>query len=256
MKESIEMQRVPHLWKIAGNNPKQSRVLAGALIVFLTGFSNTLGQQTVFNVPSADVLDGGKVYAELDVSFKPSDSEVATKFSSFVPRVVFGVGKDVEVGLNLTGNVQPGRDSTTLVPAVKWKFYNGKDNGWSMLGGTHVFIPLRNRTYDAGNYSYLQFSKTFKGGTRLTAGGYAFTTHVVADAARGGGQFAFEQPLTPKVSVAADWFTGKHSAGYFTPGVIFKVGPRITGYASYSIGNQNVSRDNHFFLLEFGYNFN
>ena len=230
--------------------------MLGALIVSLTDFSSTQGQQTVFNVPSADVLDRGKVYAELDVSFKPSDSEVTTKFSSFVPRVVLGVGKDVEVGLNLTGNIQPGQDSTTLVPAVKWKFYNGKDNGWSLLGGTHVFIPVRNRTYDTGNYSYLEFSKTFKSGTRLTAGGYAFTRHVVTEAARGGGQFAFEQPLTPKCSFAADWFTGKHSVGYFTPGVIFKAGPRITGYAGYSIGNQNASRGNHFFLLELGYNFN
>jgi len=58
------------------------------------------------------------------------------------------------------------------------------------------------------------------------------------------------------LTVAADWFTGKHSAGYFTPGIIFKVGPRITGYASYTIGNQNASRGNHFFLMEFGYNFN
>jgi len=38
--------------------------------------------------------------------------------------------------------------------------------------------------------------------------------------------------------------------------VIFKVTSKITGYASYSIGNQNASRGNHFFLLEVGYNFN
>jgi len=254
------MRRIPRPCETAGRNSKQRLVrgfsLLGALIVFLNGLSSTPGQQTVFNVPSADVLDRGKAYAELDVSFKPSDSEVTSKFSSFVPRVVLGVGTNVEVGLNLTGNIQPGRDSTTLVPAVKWKFYDGKDNGWSMLGGTHAFIPVRNRTYEAGNYSYLEFSKTFDSGMRLTAGGYTFTRHVVADTARGGGQFAFEQPLTPKVSVAADWFTGKHSAGYFTPGVIFKMGPRVTGYASYSIGNQNASRGNHFFLLELGYNFN
>ena len=256
MKESIEMGRILRRSGETRTNSTKGLALLGALTILLTGFANTLGQQTVFNVPSADVLDRGKVYGELDVSFRPSDSEVISKFSSFVPRVVLGVGKDVEVGINLTGNIQPGRDSTTLVPAVKWKFYDGKDNGWSMLGGTHVFIPVRNRTYDAGNYSYLQFSKTFKSGTRLTAGGYSFTRRVVADAARGGGQFAFEQPLTPKVSVAADWFSGKHSAGYFTPGVIFKIGPRMTGYASYSIGNQNASRGNHFFLLELGYNFN
>ena len=90
----------------------------------------------------------------------------------------------------------------------------------------------------------------------MTAGGYDFTRNVVATANRAGGQFGFEQPLNKKLTLAADWFTGKHSAGYFTPGLVFKVGPKVTGYAGYSIGNQNPSKGNHFFLLELGYNFN
>lgn len=47
-------------------------------------------QQTIFNVPTTDVLDRGKVYFELDVSLKPSDDEAVKKFFSFVPRVVVG----------------------------------------------------------------------------------------------------------------------------------------------------------------------
>jgi len=64
-------------------------------------------QQTIFNVPSSDILDKGKVYLELDATFKPNDDEVLGKFSSFVPRIVVGTGGDVEVGLNVTGNIQP-----------------------------------------------------------------------------------------------------------------------------------------------------
>ena len=219
-------------------------------------FSAAHAQQTIFNVPSTDVLDKGKVYGEVDASFKPADSDAINKFSSFVPRVVVGAGSNVEVGLNITGNIQPGADSTTLVPVIKWKPYQGKNNGVAVVMGGHVFIPVRNRAYNAGNYVYLELSKTFKNGTRVTAGGYDFTRNVVASANRAGGQFGFEQPLNKKVSFAADWFTGKHSAGYFTPGVVFKVGPKVTGYAGYSIGNQNASHGNHFFLLEVGYNFN
>jgi hypothetical protein len=219
-------------------------------------FSVAHAQQTIFNVPSTDVLDRGKVYAELDVSFKPTDSAAVNRFSSFVPRVVIGTGSRIEIGLNITGNIQPGADTTTLAPAIKWKPYQGKDNGVAIAVGDHLFFPIRNRAYDAGNYVYTEISKTFKSGTRLTAGGYDFTRNVVATANRAGGQFGFEQPVNKKVSVAADWFTGKHAAGYFTPGLVFKVGPKITGYAGYSIGNQNPSKGNHFFLLELGYNFN
>ena len=213
-------------------------------------------QQTIFNVPTTDVLNKGKVYAELDASLKPTAGSDVPKFSSFVPRIVIGAGGNVEVGLNLTGNIQPGPDSTTLVPTIKWKPFQETENGWAIVIGDNLFIPVRNRAYNAGNYFYAETSKTFKSGTRITFGGYDFTDNVVAAANRAGGQFGFEQPLNRKVSFAADWFTGKHAAGYFTPGIIFKAGPNVTGYAGYSIGNQNASEGNHFFLLELGYNFN
>jgi hypothetical protein len=233
------------------------RTIFVACCALLCGvFFTVHAQQTIFNVPSTDVLDRGKVYGELDVSFKPTDSTLVSKFSSFVPRLVVGAGSRVEIGLNITGNIQPGADTTTLVPAIKWKAYQGKDNGVAIVVGDHLFLPVRNRAYNAGNYVYAEISKTFKSGTRVTTGGYDFTRNVVATANRAGGQFGFEQPLNKKLTFAADWFTGKHSAGYFTPGFVFKVGPKVTGYAGYSIGNQNPSQGNHFFLLEVGYNFN
>ena len=223
-------------------------VLAAAAAYAPTAYA----QQTVFNVPTTDVLDRGKVYVELDVPFKPVDP----KFSSFVPRVVVGIGGNVEVGLNVVGNIQPGPDSTALAPSFKWKVYNGGDNGWAFAVGDTVTIPTRNKSYDIGNYAYAEFSKTFKSGTRVTAGGFHFSDNVVAvDAQRSGGQFAIEHPVTPRVTIAADWLTGKHAGGYFSPGVYFKPHPKVTVYTAYSIGNSNVSNGNHFFLFEVGYNF-
>jgi hypothetical protein len=230
--------------------------VAAALLLLLALPAVSRAQQTVFNVPTTDVLDRGKVYAELDAPFKPNDGESVRRFSSFVPRVVVGVGARTEVGLNVTGNVQPGADTTTLVPAVKHKLYDGGDDGWAVVVGDNLFIPVRNRQYDAGNYSYAAVSKT-AGRTRLTAGGYHYTSDVVApDAQRAGGQFGFEQTLNPRLTLAADWVTGRHASGYFTPGAIFKPHPKVTGYAAYSIGNGGAARGNHFFLLELGYNFN
>ena len=230
------------------------------VVLLLLGFlilasPSVRAQQTIFNVPTTDVLDKGRIYAELDASLKPTNGADVPRFSSFVPRVVIGAGKNVEFGLNVTGNTQPGPDSTTLVPTIKWKAFQ-TESGWSMVVGNNFFIPVRNRGYNAGNYVYAEASKTFKTGTRITFGGYDFTPNVVAPANRSGGQFGFEQPLNKKVTLAADWFTGKHGAGYFTPGIVFKAGPKMTGYAGYSLGNQNLAGGNHFFLLEVGYNFN
>lgn len=214
------------------------------------------GQQTVFNVPTADVLGQGKVYAEIDAAFKIDRTQSFGRFSSFVPRVVVGVGGNFEVGLNVTGNIQPGSDSTTLVPTVKWKFYKNKKNDVALFGGTHIFIPVRNRSYNIGSYHYLAAAKTFNK-TRVTAGAYVATKNVFAsNASRAGGQFAIEHTVNDKFAVAADWYTGRNAVGYFTPGVTYKPKPNVTTYFSYSIGNDKAIKGNHFFLFEIGYNFN
>jgi hypothetical protein len=234
----------------------QALIVAIFLTVVLMAPLEVHAQQTIFNVPTTDVLERGKVYAELDASLKPTDGALVSKFFSFVPRVVIGAGSRVEFGLNITGNIQPGPDATTLVPTIKWKPYQGKDSGWAFVVGDNLFVPVRHRAYNAGNYVYAEMSKTFKSGTRVTVGGYDFTQNVVTSANRAGGQFGFEQSLNKTVTFAADWFTGKHAAGYLTPGLVFKVGPKVTAYTGYSIGNQNPSKGNHFFLLELGCNFN
>ena len=224
--------------------------------VVMTSAVFVSAQQTIFNVPTTDVLDRGKVYAELDASFKFNRQAAAGKFSSFVPRVVLGVGGRVEAGLNLTGNIQPGKDATTIVPTVKWKFFEDKKRNVAFIAGTNFYVPVIARTYNFGTWSYAEVSKTVNK-TRVTAGGYVASKNVFApNAVRGGGQFGFEQTVNDKLTVAADWITGKHSAGYFTPGLIYKPHPRVTAYLSYSIGNANARHGNHFFLFELGYNFN
>lgn len=217
----------------------------------------TNAQQTIFNVPSSDILDKGKVYVELDATFKTNRQDALGRFSSFVPRVVAGTGGNVEVGLNITGNIQPGADTTTFVPAIKWRPYYNEKKGITVVVGDNVFIPVRNKSYNIGNYAYVQVSKTFASTkTRITGGGYYFTKNVVSTAARVGGQFGFEQTVNKHLNINADWFTGKNAAGYFTPGIAFKPHPRVTGYFGYSVGNTKVRQGNHFFYAAIGINLN
>jgi hypothetical protein len=96
---------------------------------------------------------------------------------------------------------------------------------------------------------------SLKSQTRLTFGAFDFTSNVVATGNKAGGQFGIEQPVGKRVTIAADWFTGHHSAGCFTPGVAIKVTPKTTAYAAYEIGNSGFSNGNRFLLLEIGRNF-
>jgi hypothetical protein len=210
-----------------------------------------LAHETVFNVASGDVLDQGKVYGELDFTYQHSQN-----LSGFAPRVVVGLGKRIEAGLNVNGVSTADEPQTTLSPTVKWKAYDGGQNGWAFLLGDDVFIPVQNRTYHAGNYFYAEFTKTWKAGTRVTFGGYHFTRDVIAAAQRAGGQFAIEQPLNKRVTLATDWYTGAHSLGFVTPGVILKVTAKLTLYGTYQIGNRGATNGNHQMLVEVGWNFN
>jgi hypothetical protein len=81
-------------------------ILRVAIVAFFASSLFCCAQQTIFNVPSPDVMDPGKVYGELDISYQER-----TSAGNFVPRVVVGAGHDVEVGLNL---------STFLLQPAQW----------------------------------------------------------------------------------------------------------------------------------------
>ncbi len=236
-------------------NRKDRRDIPWCIVALLAFTSIARAQQTIFNVPTADVLEKGKVYVELDAAFRGEGTDDIRPFVSFVPRFVVGAGRNFEAGLNVIGQIHPGEDSITLVPTVKWKLVESKQRGIALFAGTNVYIPVQNRAHRLGAYTYAAVSKTTKS-TRFTAVAYLATPNTFAPhASRAGGQFGIEHALNGKVTIAADWITGRHANGYFTPGVIYKPHPRVTTYWSYSIGNGWASSGNHNFLFELGYNF-
>jgi len=209
------------------------------------------GQETVFDVPSADVLDKGKVYGELDGTVR-----VVDPLATFTPRVVVGIGHQIEVGMNFDGLSAPTLDQLEISPTVKWLLWKSKTSRWSFIVGDDLFFPVRQRTYNSGNYAYASLAKEWKHGTRISFGGYDFTRNVVANANRAGGQFTFEQQVNKRLTFAAEWYTGKQSTGYVNPGAIMKLNSKLTLYAAYQVGNAGVTTGNHQFLWEIGYNFN
>lgn len=205
----------------------------------------------MFDVPSADVLDKGKVYGELDGTARASDSS-----ATFTPRVVIGVGHRFEVGLNFDGLGAPNVGQLDVSPTVKWKIWNDADMGWCFYVGDDLFFPTTMRTFDVGNYGYASFAKSWKSGTRVGFGAYDFTHGVVARGNRAGGQFTFEQTAGKRVTLAVEWYTGKTSVGYVNPGAVWRLTSKLCLYTAYQIGNSGVTKGNHQFLWELGYNFN
>jgi hypothetical protein len=213
--------------------------------------SSATAQQTVFNVPSADVLDRGKLYLELDGTYMRS-----TGAGTLTPRTVVGLGHHLEVGINVNGLNLPGQQMLTPTPTIKWEILRSKKKNWIWLAGDDVFFPAQNRTYSAGNYFWTEIAHTWKSGSRLTVGGFQASEKVLSDKQFLGAQLAFEQPINSRMTVAADWFSGDSSVGYATPGVIVKVSRQLTWYAAYQLGNHQLTNGNHQFLFELGWNLN
>ena len=208
-------------------------------------------QETVFDIPSADILDQGKVYFEQDGTVRPVDP-----MATFTPRVVFGIGHGIEVGVNFDGLSAPQLGELETSPTIKWQLWRDPNSAWSFYVGDDLFFPVYKRTYNAGNYAYASFAKQWSSGTRIGIGAYDFTKNVVANANRAGGQFTFEQRVNNRLSLAVEWYTGNQAVGYVNPGAIIKLTSKITLYAAYQIGNSGVTSGNHQFLWEFGYSFN
>jgi len=223
------------------------------LLLLLVIFSvrGAYAQQTVFDVPSADILDKGKVYFEQDGTVR-----VVDPYATFTPRVVVGIGHQIEVGVNFDGLSAPTVNELDISPTAKWRIWKARTSGWSFLVGDDLFFPVYQRSYDAGNYAYAFFAKEWKHGTRISAGGYDFTRNVVATGNRAGGQFTIEQTLNKRLTLASEWYTGNSAVGYVNTGAVIKLTQKLTLYTAYQIGNTGVSAGNHQFLWEIGYNFN
>lgn len=227
---------------------RRRRRRAGALAVFLSGAAGVLiAQQTLFNIPSGDVLDKGKVYLEEDTLWRPNDPH----FAVFTVRGVFGFGSGVEGGVNVGGFLTPGRSTPVAIAAIKWQPL--KSGGFALTTGAHGLFFLRgSRDGDPAAQFYAHASYAFPTNTRLTAGGWVATSGYAAADDTHGGLFGFEQKVGDHLTFAGDWFTGENGIGYFTPGVFSPWG-RWTIYAGYSF--KNGDSQGNALLLELGFAF-
>ena len=166
-----------------------------------------------------------------------------------------GLPHDAEVGVNFpiyhNGDASPS-NFAYIQPNIKWKFFKNDDMGLAATAGVVVNAPLNSRDGQATwSYIYGNVSKKWKDGPRVTAGPYG----VVANAdptsgpvsfigPRGGVLLGYEQPLSGKVSFVADWFSGKNTLGYFTPGISITLPHSGLFNIGYSIGNDSWENSN------------
>src|SRR5439155_14019483 len=116
------------------------------LLFLCTGVS---AQQTVFNVPSGDVLGRGKVYGELDLTYRPTNAS-----GTLTPRIVVGVGHRIETGLNVRASMRPVRYGRLRPRPSNRKYTTVAATGGRFFSAMMSFCLLRTvRTLSAITYT-------------------------------------------------------------------------------------------------------
>jgi len=219
-----------------------------ALLVVMSFAQIAMAQSTLFNIPSTDVVAPKKVYAEFDY-FANLPKQDSGMFQWFVPRAVVGVGANIEAGANVLIAHVPNSTNSFFQPNVKWKFAHSDEKGLAGAAGIIWYTPIDDRDgVDSYGLVYGNFSKKFMGtyGPRITMGPYGFVgTNDAWYGTKAGAIIGMEQPVHPKVTILADWFSGVSGFGYFTPGVSVALPHSSLLNIGYSIGNDSYESGNN-----------
>lgn len=230
---------------------------AFGLLVILTVAAQPYAraQTSIFNVPTTDVLPPQKLTVEANYIAHPAPYERAG-FHYFGPVLIYGLRKNVEVGLNAYYTLSEEPDAAELQPNAKWQFYNDEESGIAAAAGVIVSIPLKNRaTTKTKALLYANLSQQVRGrfGPRFTTGVYSFVGTMEEGENRSGLMLGYEQPLHPKLIFFTDWLSGYNSFGYAGAGIGITLPRESYLYAGYSFGNQG--RGNNWLGIFFGHTF-
>lgn len=196
-------------------------------------------QQTVFNVPSADVTEKGAIFLQTESQFRPYNPDsfwLGTQYSAY------GIGHNTELDATLfnvkderNNNITLGLGFKTAMPIAKLK-ERYPEQEFKFTVGSEVLVGLQGN--GVGNWSYAHLSGRLpKTKTRITAGVSAGTKQVF-----GRNTFAYimavEQPVTKKLDIIADWYSGAENyTGFLIAGISYQLPKNTAVYLGYQIPN-------------------
>jgi hypothetical protein len=237
-------------------NSKPALFRTVALIGFALASSyGVSAQSTVFNIPSTDLQAARRLYVEADFTAHLSSFE-SGGYQSYGPRIIYGLNKRMEVGINAFYTRTSPTEPVEIQPNFKLQLYKNEDKGVAVVTGTIVFVPVAQRSSSTTRAMvYAVASKNIKGdfGPRFTAGSYALIGSFEPGTSKKGLLLGYEQPISRKLSFIADWSSGNNDYGYVVAGMGITLSHRSALYVGYNIGNQG--RGNNALGVYYGFSF-
>lgn len=209
------------------------------IILFYISSARVFATQTIFNVPSADVTEKGHIFFQQEGQTTPWNTDTAFLSTTYT---AVGIGHNTEIDATLFNVASPATQNISLgvgfksaipIPGLKDKF---PEREFKFTIGSDMLIGLEGN--GVGNWTYAHLSGRLPvTKTRLTAGVSYGGRQVF-----GQNTFSFiagvEQPVTKKLNLIADWYSGtEHFAGFLITGFSYAFPKNTTLYAGYQIPN-------------------
>jgi hypothetical protein len=214
-----------------------NRVVIVALVLFIASAAEA--QQTIFNVPSADITDKGAIYLEQESQFRPW---LPGRFWLGTDYFAAGLGYLTEVDVTLyntsvpaSNNISAGVGFRSVFPLFE-KTQAATELKWT-VGGQALF-SFQGSGVGYWAYSHLS-GRLPKMHTRLTAGFSSGTKQLFGQSTVvfiGG----VEQPLAKVLSLISDWYSGSNAVGLLTSGVALSLPKKFSIFAGFQ--RPNTSR--------------
>jgi hypothetical protein len=205
------------------------------------------GQSLIVGIPSTDVAAKG----EFAIAHETQVNRFATGgyWNSF-SFATYGIGNGVELAASMYGPSRPA--SPELALGMGFKKTVNLERGWAVAGG--AMLPVSFRGNGVGVWTYgLASVRLPKSRTRFTAGPSWGTRQIFGRNAMKA-MVGVEQPLTKKVGLVADWFTGTHDLAAAIVGVSYQPSPSLLVISGWKMAN-NAASGKPAFMVEVAYIF-
>jgi hypothetical protein len=227
-----------------------------AVFTALLLFSAAGAQTSLFNIPTAEVTEEGSFYLEADF-----DAHFARYrkggWQSYGFLGVYGLRKNMEIGVNAyVTRTADGYEPVEIQPNIKYRMYNNESNGISISTGAIAYIPLsRQFKGDSTASVYAVAGKKFMGDwtPRLSAGAYQLIGARPDSGSKQGFLLGIEQPAHSRITLLADWNSGKNRFGYSAAGIGVSLTKNSYLYSAYYFGNEG--RGNNSLGIYYGFSF-
>lgn len=174
-------------------------------------------QSLIVGIPSTDVAKKKEFVLAHESQYNRLTS--GNYWNSFT-FATYGIGKRTELAASVYGVSTPRSNNTsigigfkTVLPEVRTRWAEK----WELRSAAGFMLPISLEGRGVGYWVYSNASIRIPGArTRLTAGP-SFGTSQIFGRRKYSTMVGFEQPLTKRWSVVADWFSGTHdlAAGIF-----------------------------------------